>query len=231
MRDEDLTAVRALRLFEAVRDDTFDRLVRHGVFQRFPPGVTMIREGERPDFLHVVVDGLVELHASSGGRETTLDLVRPVRTFILAAVLGDLVHLQSARTLDSSRILMVPAERVRAAVADDPVFMQAIIAELGRNYRDAVRNLKDQKLRTGASRLANWMLREARAQGEAAGLEIGCEKRTLAARLGMTPENLSRAFATLRARGVQVRGARVEFANRPALVAFAQPDPLLDAEE
>ncbi len=231
MRNEDLSAIRALRLFSAMQEDAFAQLMRHGVFQRFPPGVTLIRQGERPDFLHVVVEGLVEMYATSAGRETTLDLVRPVRTFILAAVLGDLVQLQSARTLEPTRILMVPAEQVRAAVAADAAFMQAIIAELGRNYRGAMRSLKDQKLRAGTGRLANWLLRLRGAQGGATRLDLGCEKRTLAAWLGMTPENLSRAFVALRAHGVRVHGARVEVTDPDALIAFAHPDPLLDGED
>ncbi len=231
MRHEDMAAIRALRLFSGVRESTFTQLVQRGFFHRFPPGVALIREGERPDFLHVVVNGLVEMYATSAGRETTLELVHPVRTFILAAVLGDLVHLQAARTLQPSRILMIPAEQVRAAVAADGAFMQAIVAELTRNYRDAVRNLKDQKLRTGTERLANWLLRQHRAQGDPARLEIGCEKRTLAARLGMTPENLSRAFAALRAHGVNVQGAWAEVTDLDALAGFARPDPLLDVED
>ena len=78
--------------------------------QRFPEGVVLINEGELPDFLHVVVDGTVELFAGSGDRQTTIDVIYPVTTFILAAVIRDEVYLKSARTLtpaqysDDSRV-------------------------------------------------------------------------------------------------------------------------------
>ncbi|HJS81013.1 MAG TPA: helix-turn-helix domain-containing protein, partial [Vitreimonas sp.] len=54
------------------------------------------------------------------------------------------------------------------------------------------------------------------------------EKRVLASLLGMTPENLSRAFAALQARGVNVQGAIVTLSNVAALEALAKPDPLID---
>ena len=33
--------------------------------QRFPQGVSLIQEGELPDFLHIVVEGSVELFAQA----------------------------------------------------------------------------------------------------------------------------------------------------------------------
>ena len=47
----------------------------------------------------------------------------------------------------------------------------------------------------------------------------------------MTAENLSRAFAALRAQGVEVRGSRIELIDREALARFAQPDPLIDSPD
>jgi CRP/FNR family transcriptional activator FtrB len=42
----------------------------------------------------------------------------------------------------------------------------------------------------------------------------------------MTPENLSRAFGTLKQHGVAISGARVRIEDRAALTAFARPDPV-----
>ena len=55
----------------------------------------------------------MELFAAWDKRETTIDILRPVTTFILAAVIRDEVHLKSARTLTPARVLMIPAEAVR----------------------------------------------------------------------------------------------------------------------
>lgn len=230
MRPEDAAAIRDLPLFRDAREETFVQLVRAGFLQRFPPGVVLINESDPADFLHVVVEGLVEMFATSGGRETSLSVVRPVGAFILAAVLNDQVYLQSARTLEKSQVLMIPAETVRAALGSDPAFTRAVVTELARGYRRAIKEVKNQKLRTGAERLANWLLQEA-ARGDGDNVRLLFEKRVLSSLLGMTPENLSRAFSTLRAHGVSTRGSEIVIQNRSTLLAFARPDPLIDAPE
>lgn len=93
-----------------------------------------------------------------------------------------------------------------------------------------MKEVKGQKLRTGAERLANWLLQ--RADGEGADrIPLPFEKRVLSSLPGMTPEHLSRAFAVLKTHGVTSRGAVITLADRPALAAFARPDPLIDAPE
>ena len=54
------------------------------------------------------------------------------------------------------------------------------------------------------------------------------EKRRLASVLGMTPENLSRAFKGLRPYGVTVTGTRISIDNQADLERFAKPNPLID---
>lgn len=55
-------------------------------------------------------EGPVELLARHEGHETTLDIIGPVTTFILAAVIRDEPYLKSARTLAAAQA-MVPADR------------------------------------------------------------------------------------------------------------------------
>lgn len=228
MRLEDAGEIRQLRLFRDLSDETFEALIRVGFLQRFPPGVVLIQESDPADFLYVVVEGLVEMYAGNAGRETTIGFVRPIGTFILAAVLRDQVYLQSARTLEKSRVLMIPAEGVREAMHGDMAFMSAIVGELATCYRNVIKDLKSQKLRTGAERLANWLLRADSAQGGSGVVEIRMGKRVLASRLGMTPENLSRAFATLGPYGVEVNGPTINLRDITDLVNFAKPNPLID---
>lgn len=228
MKPEDSAAIRELELFRSIRADTFSTLVENGFLQRFPQGVTLIQERETADFLHIVVEGLVELYATSLDRETTLSLVPPIGVFILAAVLNDKVYLQSARTLEKSRILMIPAENVRAAMSSDPTFMRAIVLELAREYRDAIKDLKGQKMRNTTERLANWLICNLRPEGQ---VELSFGKRILASRLGMTPENLSRNLSMLKKYGVEVEGSRIEITRPDDLRRFASPDPLIDDPE
>ena len=89
----------------------------------------------------------------------------------------------------------------------------------------------NQKLRTGAERLANWLLTAETAQGNQGALTLDIEKRVLASHLGMMPENLSRAFATLVPHSLANHGVRILITDQSALRPYAAPDPLIDAPE
>jgi CRP/FNR family transcriptional activator FtrB len=181
-----------------------------------------------PDFLVVVIKGSVELHCNHAGRETTTDIIYPTKTCGLAAVVRQEALLSSARTLAKSQILMIPADAVRHALCKDGLFARAVESELAANYLHVVRALKSQKLRTGAERLANWILETDRRQGNRGKIVLGYDKRILAAYLGMTPESLSRKFASLVDHGVLGSGRELLITDRNALRQWAKPDPLID---
>jgi len=231
VRSDDLTLIRALPLFAEMDDSSFNALMRAAYFQRFPASVALIQEGEPADFLHVVVEGAVALLAGNGRRETIMEIVRPIETFILAAVLREQRHLMSARTIEPSQILMMPSRDVRAIFQEDAVFARAVVRELAGRYRSLVKALKSHKLRTSVERLANYLIRSEAEQGGAGRLRLTLEKRALASFLGMTPENLSRAFAALSRHGVIVDGAEVRLTRPTDLRAFAAPNPLIDDPE
>lgn len=228
VREDDYKTVRALGLFCEMSDDSFARLLRGSFLQRFPARMQLVSEGDPADFLYVAVEGRVELLASAKNRDSTITIVEPVATFILAAAVKDAVYLMSARTLEPCRVLMIPSANVRDAFDKDPSFARAMAIELATRYREIVKALKNQKLRTGVERLANYLLTHGIAEGSNGTLDLRMEKSILASLLGMTPENLSRAFATLRAYGVEVDGSRVKLTKLKDLITLAKPAPLID---
>jgi len=228
MRTQDTDIIRALPLFQGMSDSHFDELVRGAFLQRFPARVVLLQESELPDFLHVVVEGAVELFAAHDGRETTIAILQPVTTFILAAVVQDEMYLKSARTLAPAQILMIPAETLRDVFGQDAMFARAVVSELAQRYRDVVRELKNQKLRSGVERLANWILQSDALGGGKGLFSLTQDKRTIASLLGMTPENLSRNLATLSGDCVASEGREIRIIDRDKLVRIALPNSLID---
>jgi len=231
MRATDVEQVRTVHLFEDMDQGHFADLIAAAYLQRFPAQMSLIVEHEKPDFLHVVFEGGVELYSHHGRRETTIAVCRPFTTFILAAVVRDLPYLASGRTIEPSQILMLPAEAVRSAFDRDGAFARAIVRELSASFRGVMKELKSHKLRTSAERLANWILANDQRSGGSGRFTLPYDKRTLAARLGMTPENLSRNLALLGRYGVTVRHRDVMIRDAAALVDFARPTPSIDESD
>jgi len=228
LRTKDTDRIRDLAIFRNASDEIFDEAVSGAFLQRFPAGTTLLMEGDTVDFLYVLLDGAVELGAGWKSRDSTLAILKPVSTFILAAVVLDSDALMSAVTLERSELLMIPGESLRRAMKSDASFGFAVSQELAGCYRGLVRSIKNHKLRDSTERLANYLLTQRARQGGQDTITLPHEKRVLASLLGMTPENLSRAFSKLSAQGVAVDGAKVRFDKVQALERYARPSPLID---
>lgn len=220
--------VRALALFREVSTSSFSALMRGAYVQNFPPHTELITEGDTADFLHVVASGSVELFSSWSGRTTSMSILSPPATFILAATIEDRPYLMSTRTLTKSLIVMIPSEDVREVFETDCVFAKSIVRELAASYHEAVRHAKNIKLRTSVERLANYLISNHAVAGNTGTFALEVEKKKLASFLGMTPENLSRAFAALKKHGVSVSGSTITVSDHTKLNTFARPTYLID---
>jgi CRP/FNR family transcriptional activator FtrB len=228
MRAAEIEQMRALRIFQGVEKTRVDAMLKNSFLQRFPAGVELVREGDAADFLHVVVDGKVEVFSAYRDRETTVSVLGAGQCFITAAVVLDRVYLKSARSLTPARILLVPADAVRRYFAEDAAFARCLATDLAEAYRMVVKELKNQKLRSGLERLANWLLTHCAENGNSNRLELPFGKKVLAARLGMAPEVLSRSFAALVPYEVKVSGSTIELRDVEALGKLARPSPTID---
>lgn len=228
MRSSELPAIKSLSLFSQMDDSNFDALIEASYLQTFPSHVELIQEGDPADFLYIVVEGCVQLFAKANGREAIMGNVRPVGSFILAAVLNDAVYLMSAKTSEKSKLLLIPSQNIRDAFEKDDAFARSIVGQLASCYRGVVKEYKDLKLRTAVERLANRLIRYHNYQGNKGYLQLPHDKRTIASMLGMTPENLSRAFNTLKPYGVKVDGSKIYLNDLPALEVLAKPNELID---
>lgn len=233
LRDEDLEQAAALPLFAGFPRGALDRLLEGALAQHYPKGTLLFAQGQIPDFLHILLEGGVELVGcdSDGRREAAIDILEPVDLFIPAAVLTATPYLMSARVIEPARVLLLPAASLRAEIARRPELALAMLATMSRQFRRMVRQLKDLKLRTATQRLGCYLLTLAERQEGKQPVVLPHGKKLIASRLGMTPENLSRAFAQLGAHGVTLKGRTAVLADVEALRRACHPDPLIDRVE
>ena len=228
MRPEDEAEFTSLPLFAAMNIGARGRVFAASFVQSFPPQLRLFELGTRADFLHILIDGMVELYTSDHDRDSTMAIVRPLHSFVLAAVYTDQRYLMSARTLAPSCILLVPAPLIREVIGEDRALMRFAMGELAHGFRTFVRTLTDLRKRRSAERFGNFLLLESVRLGGADQFELQIDRRTLSSLLGMTSEQLSRTVGKLAAHGVTIKGATVHISDRPALTAYARPDPFVD---
>lgn len=228
LRPHELQQLHELPLFSEMSLENLERLLDAALLQRFPAGVVLIHEGAQADFLYVLIDGLAEIYTEQDGGEWGISLVNPVSTFILAAIVSDQPYLSSARTLVESRVLLIPAKRVRDIFDQDVAFARVVAKELAFAYRGSVKKLKGYVARSSIERLANWILAEAQKDLDQGNVVIPFDRGTLASHIGTTRENLSRSLAYLTEHGVRIRGREIVMDDKEQLAVFARPQRLID---
>jgi CRP/FNR family transcriptional activator FtrB len=219
MRTDILTLLRDVPLFSDTSAATIEKL-SHGAFaQWFPAEVLLHDTHQSPDFMFVLLDGAVEQTLGpSDSVSSTLRFLRPPSPFGIPGCVIAEVPGYATRTIERSRILMLPAATVRDALAEDIGLTMALLRHVTEAWVATGQDLHRQKVHNSAERLAHWILTQVDTNGV---LELPFQKRRLAALVGTTPENLSRNIALLRDHGVDFEGRVVKVRDRAALRALA----------
>jgi CRP/FNR family transcriptional activator FtrB len=220
--DQELVA--SLPVFSGLGRSELARLLQCSTVQRYPPATLLFHEGDQPDKLHVILSGTVEIFSDGSGREWGVMLMNSGDVFMPGAVLFNERYTTSARTLGFCRILLVDAEQVRAEAAECARLAMQLSRAMAGQLRVAVRQVLDLKARNAAQRLASFLLKIVDASACEAP-ELPMRKRNLAARIGMTPETLSRTLQIVADNGLVVRGRQIIVRDREKIQEFCGPDP------
>jgi CRP/FNR family transcriptional activator FtrB len=220
-----LARLHELAVFNELPDEVLARIAEHAAPLEAPVETILFRQGELPEHLYILLSGQVALVATAANDvEAIVEILTPVEVFQLAATLTNAPYLTAARVLAPAELLAIPGDFLRGMIADQPRLALIMLASMSRHYRMLLRQVKDLKLRSAAQRLGCFILALGRQQDFPPRIKLPFDKQFLAARLGTTPENLSRAFATLRAHGVTTAGSTVIVSDPMRLAAFSVPD-------
>lgn len=227
MRQSDRELVRQVPLLAELPEPALATLLRRALVQALPRTTVLCEQGEIPEYLHLILSGSVTLVGrSTAGDETVVDFFGPGEVLIAPAVVLDAPYLASARIVNDARIAFIPADDVRQAMAAVPAFSHAMAIQLARYWRRFIRQIKELKLLSGAERVAGFLVGLSSLREGGAKVTLPEDRKLIAARLGMTPESLSRAFFTLRPLGVSGQGRQVTIADVARLAAYCQYDSI-----
>ena len=138
--------------------------------------------------------------------------------------------LVSARALTPTRVIAIEMQAVTSALGRSMRFSNNLLKAMSGQWRMAVRNILDLNCRTASQRLGAFLLHIADLQDDAVPM-LPIPKRHLAARLGMTPETLSRMLQLLANNGLHLRGRTIVIRDRAQVDRFCGPDPYVNRDE
>ncbi|MCW8890349.1 MAG: helix-turn-helix domain-containing protein [Sedimenticola sp.] len=196
-------------------------------------GNFLFREGDKADHLYVLLGGLVQLTAKGPeGQQTVIEILYPGDSFILAAVITHKRFLMSAEVVRKARVLKIPGAELIELIRHGGDFGVNMMATLSGQFRTMVRQVKNQRLRTTAQRVAAFLLDLAYDQGRGENrITLPHSKKLLASLLGMSQEGLSRTFTALREQGVEIDHNQVHIESIIKLRRFCGFSNKLDATD
>ncbi len=222
-RPPHIDLIRRSPFFAAAGEPALRQLLPHSIVHQLPRGAVLFEQQEEPTHLHLLMRGSIGLRATAfGNNETVVEIFGTGEVFLPPAVILRLPYLVSAVALTEVQVMLIPAGLFREILAGDRALMAAMNQLLSRHWRLLVEQITDLKLRTAEDRVARFLARRVSTEADAGPAELPEPRAALAARLGMSPETLSRSLAALEAKGVIKMNLRhVDVLDRSALWATA----------
>ena len=167
----------------------------------------VFRMGDACHEFHVVVTGQVKLFVlSPAGQEKVVELIGPGQSFAEAIMFTNRPYILSAQSLVDTLLLSVSKQAVLAEIERDHRFALRMLAGLARRLHGLVHDVEAYSLHTGLQRVIGFLLRDQVLEDGEAGavrtVSLPVSKATIASRLSLTPEYLSRVLHELEVHGL-----------------------------
>ncbi len=201
---------------EVLGEAELAEISRSATPRSYPARTVIVSEGDRSDALYVILEGRCRAYVSDeNGREAILSDMGPGEYFGEVAM-DEGPRSASVVTLEPAKLLVVPAERFRAFLAENPDFAFHFIAKLLHRIRELTHNVSGLALLDAYGRVSRLLMESAREEG---GRQVVAERMTqaeIASRVGCSREMVSRIFKDLVRGGyVSVEKERIVILRRP----------------
>lgn len=196
----------------------------------FRKGDRILEAGETPNHLGIILSGMVELCGTAQNPNCGVLLLNRGDLMVPMATLYGEPCLTAATALSRSRLIMLRRDVVVEQASSNAALAMSLARVMGAQWRMAVRHIIDLKSRSAAERLAAILLRfvDYAEQGIP---ELLFTKTTLAARLGVSRETLSRIIQVVADNGIVLRGSKIVVRDREKAENFCGPDPYVYRSE
>lgn len=224
-RPADLDIVRRISVFRGLTPLMVERLIAPAVAVEMKERDILFRQDDPGTAFFIVVDGWIKLfRITFAGDEAVIHVFAKGDSFAEAVAFTGKAYPATAQAVSVARVISIPAAHVVKCIRDVPDIALAMIASTSMHLQSLVHQVEQLKARTGLQRLAEFLAALAPAENGACTIALPYDKALIAARLGLKPETLSRAFAKLRRVGVVVRKSDVAIGDVAKLRSVAADD-------
>jgi len=201
----DFKIIRQTPLLGGLSDAALRNIISDSMISEVSRGQTIFTQGDSAEAFFVVLEGWIKLfRLTSSGTEAVIGIFTRGQNFAEAAAFTGGVYPVSGEAVTDSRLLRISARRLFDRIQQSPEIGLAMLASTSQHLHLLVRQIEALKAHTGAQRIAEFLLELAKESQGRCIVDLPYDKALIAARLGMKPESLSRAFNRLTEYGVSI---------------------------
>ncbi|AXA39553.1 Crp/Fnr family transcriptional regulator [Rhizobium leguminosarum] len=178
------------------------------------PYDVLFEEADKAASFYCVLSGYVRLYRRNGdGRQADIRICEPGDSFAECLIHADETYHYGAQAMDHAVLACFDIAKVQLLLEERPRIGKAITRSLSLHLISMMECLASDRMQTAPQRVAHYLLTHCAENGAAASLRLPFPKNLLARKLGLAPEALSRAFSTLKTKGVTVRGRAIAISD------------------
>lgn len=192
----------------------------------FDRGTTIFLQDEEASAVYVVIEGWVKLYRiAPNGSEAVVSVFTRGNSFGEAVAFTGGSYPVSAEAATDVVLVRIETAEILRQIERQPGLAVSLLAATFAHLHRLVGQIEQLKARSGAQRVAEFLLEHVSEERGPCAVTLPYDKVLIAGRLGMKPESLSRAFARLREKGVQVRQSVAEIEEIAVLRDYVEEDP------
>ncbi|XTI73261.1 Crp/Fnr family transcriptional regulator [Acidithiobacillus sp. AC3] len=164
--------------------------------------------------------GVVELLSTSAeGKEKVVEIMQAGDLFAEAVAFMGGRYPVTARCQGKTRVLQIPFSPFVGILEGDPRLMRRILGQLSMRLHFLVKEIRMRSIESADTRICNYLLELSDASEKTDRFQLPAKKVSVAARLGVTPETLSRVLRRLKEAGaIDMRDKTITVLDRRKLL-------------
>ncbi len=211
-------------LFSGLCAEEISRIARFTRPCELDKGERLFQACDLPQGFYVVASGQIKLSMlSAQGNEKIVEIINPVQSFGEAVMLLERPYPVSAEALSPAALLHISHDIVTKLIDSDPRFARKLMAGMAIRLHRLIQDIEAYSLRSGTQRVIGYLLQiiDSDNHGNECRIALPVSKQTLASRLNLTPETLSRTFHELTNAGlINVQGKRIHILDAARLADY-----------
>lgn len=200
------THLARLPLLCSVVPEELSDIAQHSRELELARNETLFCVGDKPDAFFCVKCGQMKLTLSTPtGIEKVIELIGPGQSFAEALLFLDKASPVTAQAIEQTTLIQIPGQVILGSIRRSPEFTRRLLAGLSQRLHYLISDVESYCLLSSSQRVAGYLLQELeRCQRGKDDMKIRlpASKGTIASRLNLTPETLSRTLHHLVEEGV-----------------------------